>query len=175
MGFTSGASSPCVFYHATRNLSIVVHGDDFSAIGVKSDLDWYEVDLAKSFEIKVKGRVGPEGDCTEIKILNRILRYQEDGLTYEADPRHIDLLASSMGLSTSHAVATPGTKEPEADYEAVKTTECPDRPTTPVMALKANGDRSMHTVSFDDNLVEVHDVVPYGEMYGEHPSLIKFV
>ena len=65
-----------------------------------------------------------------------------------------------MGLSTSNAVAAPEPKEPEADYEAVKTTECPDRPTAPVMALKANGDRSMHTVSFDDNLVEVHDVVP---------------
>ena len=175
MGFKSGASSPCVFYHAARSLSIVVHGDDFNALGVKADLDWYEGELAKSFEIKMRSRMGPGEDCTEIKILNKILRYNDDGLTYEADPRHIDLLASSKGLTTSNAVATPATKEPEAHYEATKTMECPGRPTTPVMALRANGNSSMHTVSLNDNLIEVHDVVPYGKVYGKHPSLIKFV
>ena len=33
MGFSHGQSSPCVFYHKKRNLRVVVHGDDFTALG----------------------------------------------------------------------------------------------------------------------------------------------
>ena len=62
--------------------------------------------------------MGPGGNCDEIKILNRILRLTPEGLTYESGPRHVDLLASSMGLTIGNAVSTPGTKEPNADYEA---------------------------------------------------------
>ena len=46
-----------------------------------------------------------------------------EGLTYESDPRHVDLLESSMGLTVSNAVSTPGTSEPNADHEATKTYE----------------------------------------------------
>ena len=67
--------------------------------------------------------MGPGGNCDAIKILDRMLRSSPEGLTYESDPRHVDLLASSMGLTISNAVSTPGTKEPNADYEATKTNE----------------------------------------------------
>ena len=33
MGFKSGVASPCCFTHKARGLSIVVHGDDFTALG----------------------------------------------------------------------------------------------------------------------------------------------
>ena len=40
-GLKIGKSSPCVMYHPTRDVRLVVHGDDFTALGHEADLDWY--------------------------------------------------------------------------------------------------------------------------------------
>ena len=53
--FISGTSSPCCFHHPDRDIKLVVHGDDFTAMGLKSDLDWYETQLARHFELKIRG------------------------------------------------------------------------------------------------------------------------
>ena len=37
MGFVSGISSPCCFHHPERHLHLVVHGDDFTCMGLQSD------------------------------------------------------------------------------------------------------------------------------------------
>ena len=183
MGFESGTSSPCMFYHKSRNLSVVVHGDDFNALGLQADLDWYESQLSGFFEIKVRGRMGPGGDCTEIKILNRILRLTDQGLTYEADPRHADLLLSSMGLTASNSVATPGIKDPEADYAATKNDESSERPRLDMGSEASHGgeqkDASLcaiqpgRHVQFNEDITTYHDVPAYGSIYGRHPSLLK--
>ena len=54
------------------------------------------------------------------RILNRIVRITDKGLEYEADPRHVDLITSSLNLSESKPVSTPGVKNPEPDLEADK-------------------------------------------------------
>ena len=61
-GLISGSADPCVFYHKVRDITIVVHGDDFTALGTDSDLDWYENRLKDNFEIQIRGRLS-EG-CT---------------------------------------------------------------------------------------------------------------
>ena len=58
LGFDTGVSNPCISHHAERDISIVVHGDDFTALGTDADLDWYESALQKSSEIKIRGRLG---------------------------------------------------------------------------------------------------------------------
>ena len=58
MGLVPGALNPCIFHHRTKDLSIVVHGDDVTTLGNDTDLDWYENKLKKSFEIKIRGRLG---------------------------------------------------------------------------------------------------------------------
>jgi hypothetical protein len=57
-GFITGAANPCVFYHKNREITVVVHGDDFTALGTDEDLDWYESALKEAFEIKIRGRLG---------------------------------------------------------------------------------------------------------------------
>ena len=47
MGFSTGVSNPCVFHHSTHDIMIVVHGDDFTALGNDHDLNWYEGKLAE--------------------------------------------------------------------------------------------------------------------------------
>jgi hypothetical protein len=53
---------------------------------------------------------GPE-DLKSVRILNRIVTYTENGIEYEADQRHAEIIGKQMGLVTgSKGVATPGIK-----------------------------------------------------------------
>ena len=64
-----------------------------------NDLAWYADELSKNFEIKLKGYLGEEEGCVkEVRVLNRIVRLDETGLSYESDPRHIEIIARDMGL-----------------------------------------------------------------------------
>ena len=120
LGFESGSASPCCFFHPGRKMSLVVHGDDFTTLGLDGDLDWFEHELAQHFELKIRGRLGEGTADTQLRILNRIVTITKDGLQYEADPRHADVMIASMGLSISNATVTPGVKESAADYDSVK-------------------------------------------------------
>ena len=92
-GFEQGRACPCVFFHRKRGLVCTVHGDDFTTAREKLHLDWFEDSLAAKYEIKREGRLGPgEGDVKELSVLNRILRYTEEGFEYEADPRQCEKL-----------------------------------------------------------------------------------
>ena len=53
LGFKRGLSSPCIFYHAARDMTVVVHGDDFTTLGEESQLNWLENQLKQKFEIKI--------------------------------------------------------------------------------------------------------------------------
>ena len=74
-----GLQTPVAFFHRGRQIRLVVHGDDFTALGRRTDL-WYEQDLARSFEIKIRGRIG-EGiapDQNMMRVLNRIVEVHDD-------------------------------------------------------------------------------------------------
>ena len=105
MGFAQGVSTPCALYHHEYGIRTVVHGDDFTTLASDADMDWYEGELKKSFEIKVRGRLGL--GCTgpqEIKILNRIVRWTTEGLEYEADPRHVEIMLAQLELADAKEV-----------------------------------------------------------------------
>ena len=42
MGFKQGSASPCCFFHEDWSVSVVVHGDDFTALGNVDGLNAYE-------------------------------------------------------------------------------------------------------------------------------------
>ena len=73
-GFITGAANACIFCHPGKNIEIVVHGDDLTALGTDEALDWYTDQLKAVFEIKVRGRFGLGCEQSEIKILNRAVR-----------------------------------------------------------------------------------------------------
>ena len=91
-----------------------------TSVAWKNDtyIDWYEAELAKHFELKLRGRpgVGCTGD-NKIRILNRIVRVTDRGLAYEADPRHVDLIAESLKITNAKSAASPGIKNPVASTE----------------------------------------------------------
>jgi hypothetical protein len=57
-GFAQGESSPCVFYRSKRDIRVVVHGDDFAALGEEQDIKWFEDMMSINFECKLRGRLG---------------------------------------------------------------------------------------------------------------------
>ena len=117
-GFEQGVASSCCFFHGTRDLRCVVHGDGFVFAGNDADLAWVQQRMEESFLIKVIGKLGPvAGDLHEIRVLNRILLWGPDGVWYEADPRHAELLARDLETS-GPAVRTAGAKATKEDYES---------------------------------------------------------
>ena len=52
MGFETGKANPCMFKHPTKLIEVVVHGDDFTALGTDPAPDLYTEQLKKFFEIK---------------------------------------------------------------------------------------------------------------------------
>ena len=95
-----------------------MHGDDLTALGGRSELEWYEAGLREAFEIKVKGHLGEAEDCAkEVRVLNRIVRVDQHGIYYEADPRHVEMLLKALPMDST--VSTPGVKDDTIDYDAV--------------------------------------------------------
>ncbi len=109
--FSQGASSPCVFRHPTKELVMSVHGDDFTTVGAKEDLDWLESEMQAHYELTIQPRLGPgDGDAKEAIILNRVIRWTDQGIEYEADPRQSEKLVAECGMAGTNSVATPGVR-----------------------------------------------------------------
>ena len=123
VGFTRGTHSPVVFYHEGKDLSCVVHGDDFTFEGEAEDLKWIAEQMKEWFEVKVRGLLGPEeDDDKEVTILGRVVKWKEWGIEYQADPRHRQLIMEYFGFdnSTRALQNNGGKEEEEGDDEALE-------------------------------------------------------
>ena len=83
-GFVRGKGHPSVFWHPTRHIKTLVHGDDYVTSGDANDLNWVEAELKKAYEIN-SVRLG-EGANAEGEVLNRIIRQTNQG--WELRPTH---------------------------------------------------------------------------------------
>ena len=55
--------------------------------------------MEKSFTIKFRGVIGPEDkDDKVMRILNRVITWTEEGLVYEPDQRHAELIVNQLEL-----------------------------------------------------------------------------
>ena len=109
IGLEKGKGSPCVFVHRKRDLIWVIHGNDFSILGWQEHLDRFWNQAQNNFEANHRARLGPDiGDEKQVRILNQIVTWTEDGIEYEGDQRHADICISNFGLaSDSRSVNTP--------------------------------------------------------------------
>ena len=75
----------------------------------KHELRWVQKRMEASFLVKVIGHFGGDPiDLAELRVLNRVLRWTDEGILLEADPRHQEILvAAEPGLP----VLTLGVKE----------------------------------------------------------------
>jgi len=99
VGFSKGKATPCLFYHECRNLRCVVYGDDFTILGEEKDLDWFRKEMVKRYEVEFKARLGGTAqDDKAVFLLNRPIEWTAEGMTYEADQRHVEIILRDLGL-----------------------------------------------------------------------------
>ena len=106
VGFERGLTCGVVFYHPGRDLSLVVHGDDFTFCGVREDLDWIRGLMEEWYEIKFRGILGSGHDeVQEITILGRTIRWTSEGIEYQADERQkVAHIREISEFGTKHAL-----------------------------------------------------------------------
>ena len=117
IGFKVGQSSPCNFHHHERDISLTVHGDDFFCVAERPRLDWLIKKIKTAYEMKSQ-ILGPGKDeDRQVKILNRIITWERDEITYEPDPRHAEMMVKDLGLEEAKSVKTPGVKPTKKEID----------------------------------------------------------
>ena len=107
IGFKKGRVNPCIFWHASRDIRTLVHGDNYFSSGCDDDLEWLRDQLSSQFDIKTT-IIGP--GCNqekEMKILNRVVRFEDHTIVYEADQRHAEIMVETLKLGDCNPLATP--------------------------------------------------------------------
>ena len=121
-------------YHHLWHVAVVVHGDDFVALGDDVSLSMYQAGLRRAFELGDRVRLGMgRNHAPEVRTLNRILCVDAEGLRREADPRHTKLLGNALGLSDKYRpIYTSGKKpiEPTSQEEQGENDDNDDDPST---------------------------------------------
>ena len=118
-GFQLGLSSKNLFHHKENRVSGLTHGDDFVLTGPTKKLMEFEKEMTSVYPIKAK--TISLGSSKSIKTLSRRLHWGKEGIIYQHDPRHIDVLVKDLGLENGNSVQTPATPETVAILAQVAT------------------------------------------------------
>ena len=86
----------------------LVHGDDFPSEGPGDKA--MDDELWKSFALKTEVLGGYPSDVQSLKVLHRQISWKDGEIHWEADPRHVEILARQLGMENSSPVKTPGDK-----------------------------------------------------------------
>ena len=90
---------------------MVVHRDDFTFLGDHIALDWCTTVMQEEYDIKNNGNLGPDKhDQRPIAILNRCVEWRSEGIYYEPDPRHAEIIIDEIGFQNSSSAVAPGIK-----------------------------------------------------------------
>ena len=60
IGFAKGIAAPTVFYLEERGVRCVVHGDDCTFSGKRTDLLWIKSKMEESYELKMRAMLGDD-------------------------------------------------------------------------------------------------------------------
>ena len=102
--FVQGISSPCHYFHKARKIRVTVHGDDFTSLGSYHQVDWFHKTLSSIWKVEIRGILGPPNvpyTVQEIRHLNRLIVWDRKGITWEPDPRHVDILIRRHAITSS--------------------------------------------------------------------------
>ena len=98
-----------------------------------------EAALESKYELKKGGRLGPgPADDREATCLNRVIRWCDDGLEYEADPRQVEKLVEELDLVGANGCVSPGAKPLAEQYAVDKPLETSQHTMFRALAARAN-------------------------------------
>ena len=87
-----------------------IHGGDFATVGRGGDLKRMKADIETTYELKMQVLGQDNDDLQQARVLNRTRTWTKGGTSYEADPRHAEIVIDELGLKDAKGVATPGAK-----------------------------------------------------------------
>jgi hypothetical protein len=102
-------AAPTAFWQERTGTRCVVHGDDFTFVGYPEALKEIRRKMEEWYEIKVRGWLdGKGGGDEEVTLLNRVIRWKNGVLEYEADEKHRAVIMKELGLEDeSNSVVSP--------------------------------------------------------------------
>ena len=80
-GYERGKANPCLFYSQVDDCSVMVHGDDFVAVGSKMATARIRKTLEEAYKVKCEVLGGEKDELSEIRVLNRVIRREDKGYT----------------------------------------------------------------------------------------------
>ena len=84
-----------------------MHGDDITIGGKRSAVEFFIAMISKRYEIR-KQVIGEDLDFEKSgRILNRVIARNRDGITIEADQRHVREILKGLELERANHSATP--------------------------------------------------------------------
>ena len=111
---SNGLAWPAVFCCKQRDIKLLVYGDDFLVLADEDGQGFLESVLAQKFEFRVDGCVGPDArDDSVMSIFNRLIEYGKTTgtITYEAVPRHAEMVLKALDLENANPVSTSSEKQ----------------------------------------------------------------
>ena len=67
---------------------------------MEANLKWMKHELETTFEPKTNVLGSGKEDLQHVRVLNRTLTWNHDGISYEADPRHAEIVIDELGTTT---------------------------------------------------------------------------
>ena len=113
LGFAKCSSSPCTFSHTDTRISAAVHGDDFVSDGSLENLRWMDAAFREPFGLKTGIVRASSGLVTDVRLLNRVVRWTPQGIAWEPDQWHSELVIDQLQLNVGNPTprVTPCSKE----------------------------------------------------------------
>ena len=123
LGFKMNPIFPCVYFHPERDLTVLTHVDDFLCGGEKQHLKWLQKMLSMEFELKGEILGNLHDEAKETSFLGRTIRITGDGLEFEGDVKHVQVLLDEWDMDKCKSVSSPGTADEKANLEIKKMEE----------------------------------------------------
>ena len=109
-GLHAGENNPCLFKHQEPGVSIMVHGDGFTAVGPEENLKTARAILGNKYKIKVEVLGNKKGQTKELRNLNKVVRLTAAAVELEADSRHAELTIRDLELQVAKISTVAGPK-----------------------------------------------------------------
>ena len=72
-GCDRGRANPCLFYSEVEDCSVMVHGDDFVAVGSETATRKLKNSLETAYKVKCKVLGGDKDELDEIRVRNFVI------------------------------------------------------------------------------------------------------
>ena len=116
IGLTPGRAAKTCFWNSETNMRCVVHGDDFTFMGRRGDLIEVKRQMMEWYDIKDRGMYGFDKPG-QVSILNRMIRWSETYIEYEADQKHARVIIEELDMEDAKSVVSPCVKDEEGEED----------------------------------------------------------